>query len=165
MSSTDESIRLATVSDVAEIERLVRRAYEPFVESIGKEPAPMIGDYGSLVEREVVHVIRGADGLDGVIVMWANTDHFYIDNVAVDPTRQRSGVGVRLLRHAEHIATIAGHTEIRLYTNEAMVKNLAFYERLGYVETHRSVDQGYRRVHFRKRLPSSQSDVERFAPL
>jgi GNAT superfamily N-acetyltransferase len=154
MSSTDESIRLATVSDVAEIERLVRRAYQPFVEPIGQEPAPMLDDYGSLVDREVVHVIRGADGLDGVIVMWANTDHLYIDNMAVDPTRQGFGAGVRLLRHAELIAAIAGHREIRLYTNEAMVKNLAFYERRGYVETHRSVDEGYRRVHFRKVLPS-----------
>jgi GNAT superfamily N-acetyltransferase len=157
MSSVGEVIRLATVSDIAEIERLVRRAYQPFVEAIGQEPAPMLDDYGSLVARQVVYVIYGADELDGVIVMWANTAHFYIDNVAVDPTRQGFGVGVRLLRHAEHIAAIAGHREIRLYTNEAMVKNVAFYERRGYVETHRSIDAGYRRVHFRKMLPSPQS--------
>lgn len=43
-------------------------------------------------------------------------------------------------------------TEIRLYTNEAMTENLAYYPRHGYTETHRAEQDGFRRVYFRKRL-------------
>jgi hypothetical protein len=43
-------------------------------------------------------------------------------------------------------------TEIRLYTNEAMTENRAYYPRHGYTETRRAEQGGFRRVFFRKRL-------------
>ncbi len=45
-----------------------------------------------------------------------------------------------------------GLPEVSLYTNEAMVENLRLYPRLGFVETGRRVEDGYRRVFFRKSL-------------
>jgi hypothetical protein len=42
--------------------------------------------------------------------------------------------------------------EVRLYTNEAMTENLAYYPRHGYTETHRGQQDGFHRVFFRKRL-------------
>ena len=42
---------------------------------------------------------------------------------------------------------------LRLYTNVAMTENLAMYRHLGFVETHRAVEDGYHRVHLRYRLP------------
>jgi hypothetical protein len=35
-----------------------------------------------------------------------------------------------------------------------MTENLAYYARHGYVETHRAVDDGFRRGYFRKSLSS-----------
>ena len=49
-------------------------------------------------------------------------------------------------------ATAYGLPEVRLYTNEKMHKNLAVYARLGFEETGRGLDGGYRRVFLRKRL-------------
>ena len=46
---------------------------------------------------------------------------------------------------------------VTLYTNEAMVENLQLYPRLGYVETGRGVEEGYRRVYFEKRLDAGVS--------
>jgi hypothetical protein len=46
---------------------------------------------------------------------------------------------------------------VTLYTNEAMVENLRLYRRLGFVETDRRVEDGYRRVFFRKSLDASES--------
>lgn len=43
-------------------------------------------------------------------------------------------------------------SEIRLYTNEAMTENLAYYPRHGYAETHRAEQDGFQRIFFRKRL-------------
>lgn len=41
---------------------------------------------------------------------------------------------------------------MRLYTNIAKPENLGYYERRGLVETHRSSDSGYERVHFSKSI-------------
>jgi hypothetical protein len=43
--------------------------------------------------------------------------------------------------------------EIRLYINEAMTENLAYYRRRSYTETHRAEQDGFRRVFFRKPVP------------
>lgn len=75
-----------------------------------------------------------------------------LDNVAVDPIRQGSGVGRKLLAFAEQAALKAGYRSIRLYTNEAMTENIALYARIGYVETHRGEEKGLRRVYMTKQL-------------
>jgi ribosomal protein S18 acetylase RimI-like enzyme len=41
-------------------------------------------------------------------------------------------------------------SELRLYTNELMVANIALYQRLGYREVERRQDAGFRRVFMRK---------------
>ena len=53
---------------------------------------------------------------------------------------------------AEQYARERGLRELRLYTNKVMVENLAFYQRLGFVEVERRVDDGYHRVFMRKSL-------------
>jgi len=55
-----------------------------------------------------------------------------------------------LLDLAEQHARRLRLSEIRLYTNEAMTENVAYYARHGYVETHRAEQDGFRRVFFRK---------------
>ena len=88
--------------------------------------------------------------------MWAKPGHWYVDNIAVDPGRQGSGIGSMLLHEAERQARSAGFDEIRLYTNEAMVANQEYYPRRGYVETHRAVDRGYRRIFYTRTLPDPE---------
>jgi hypothetical protein len=44
--------------------------------------------------------------------------------------------------HAEYEARRHAHAAIRLYTNAAMTENLSLYARMGFVETHRAIDQG-----------------------
>jgi GNAT superfamily N-acetyltransferase len=66
------------------------------------------------------------------------------------PRAQNTGLGSRLLGLAEQHALTMGLPEIRLYTNEAMTENLAYYLRHGYAETHRAEQDGFHRVFFRK---------------
>ena len=54
---------------------------------------------------------------------------------------------------AEEHARGLGLAEVRLYTNEAMTENIAYYTRHGYGETHRQEQDGFRRVFFRKPVP------------
>lgn len=123
-------------------------AYSPYVERMANFPAPLLDDYEKLVDQGVVHVAVVDDQVLGVIVMWEEADHFYVDNVAVVPAAQGLGVGAELLAEADRAARAAGRDEIRLYTNVAMTENSAYYVRRGFVETHRASDDGYDRVFF-----------------
>jgi len=126
----------------------VDAAYRGYIEDIGEKPAPMLDDYGALIRAEAVTVAFDGDEIVGLIVMWARPDHWYVDNVAVWPERQSTGIGSILLAHAETVARAAGFTEIRLYTNEAMTADTTYYEHRGYVETHRSHEAGYNRINY-----------------
>ena len=57
-----------------------------------------------------------------------------------------------LMLRADDVARSHGLPEVRLYTNEVMTENIAYYPRQGYVETHRDVVNGFHRVFFTKRL-------------
>ena len=73
-------------------------------------------------------------------------------NVAVLPSHHGQGVGRALLELAERRTRAAGHTRIRLYTHVTMVENQRLYERIGYVETHRTTEHGFTRVFYKMTL-------------
>ncbi|MCI2417912.1 GNAT family N-acetyltransferase [Saccharopolyspora sp. K220] len=145
-------IRPAQRSDASALSELARKAYAHYTERMGKEPAPMKEDYRALVETGGVWVAERDGVLVGLLVLKLEPDHVLLDNVAVSPDAQGSGLGARLLEFTDDQARQHGVAEVRLYTNEAMAENLAYYARRGFVETHRAVDHGYRRVFFTKRL-------------
>ena len=149
----DRSIRPAERGDAAVVRDLVRMAYSKYVERIGKEPAPMLEDYDALIRAGEVWVWDEGGEVLGVLVMRPADDHLFVDNVAVAPGHQGKGLGRELLAFAEERAEREGLPEVRLYTNEKMHENLAVYARLGFEETERKIDGGYRRVFMRKRLP------------
>lgn len=146
----DLVIRQADAADVDSIVRCVHSAYAPYAQRMGREPAPMLADYGQLVHDGVVNVAVRNRNIEGLIVFWPETDHVYIDNIATAESARGIGTGQALLASAEQHARSTGQTEVRLYTNIAMVENHGFYERRGFVETHRSNDSGYERVYFSK---------------
>ena len=145
-------LRPAQPEDHDEIVACVDAAYRGYIDDIGEKPAPMLDDYRSLIRAEAIAVAIDGDELAGLIVMWARPDHWYIDNVAVWPERQGTGVGSILLTQADAVAEAAGFNEIRLYTNEAMTANTTYYEHRGYVETHRSSEAGYNRIYYTRQL-------------
>ena len=141
-------IELATQSDVKAVQRCVDEAYEFSVERIGNKPAPMLDDYGHLITQQRVWLAFIDTEMAGLIVLWAKDDHMYVDNIAVTPSMQGNGVGSMLLDHAEALAWEHCLTEIRLYTNETMTENMAYYPRRGFVETHRAEQNGYNRIFY-----------------
>jgi ribosomal protein S18 acetylase RimI-like enzyme len=147
-----EILREASPGDREAIERVVEMAYGLYVERIGRRPAPMDADYAGLIEAGRVTVADRGGDVVGAIVLVPMADHLLVENVAVDPAAQRAGLGRRLMAHAEDEARALGLPELRLYTNEHMVENIAWYPRLGYRETERRAERGFGRVFFEKRL-------------
>lgn len=145
-------MRPATANDVAAIEAIVEAAYSPYIERIGRKPGPMLEDYQQLVEAGGVYVLDNAGKVQGFIILLEGEGALLLDNLAVAPDAQGSGFGRLLMDFAERHAIDAGYAAIYLYTHETMTENIALYTRRGYVETHRAVEQGLRRVYLSKRL-------------
>lgn len=112
----------------------------------------MLADHATLLKEATVWVAEHEQSTVGFIVVRELPGHLLVESIAVMPSEQSRGVGAALLSRAERVAVDAGLGEVRLYTNEVMTENIAYYGRRGYVETHRATDDGYRRVFFTKTL-------------
>lgn len=150
-------IRQAVGADEPGVRACVDAAYAPYVERMGKPPAPMLDEYANLINSGVVYIATLDDRLVGLIVLWPKEDHLYIDNVAVLPEAQGAGVGAALLGFADAQAQRAGLNEVRLYTNEKMTENIQYYPKKRYRETHRASDAGYERVYYSRFLGPQQT--------
>lgn len=146
------TVRLAAPAEPVILHAIAREAYQRYVPRIGREPAPMSADYAAAVRDGQAWVTVDQDQVTGFAVLIAQPDHLLLENLAVRPSRQGGGAGSRLLALAEDEARRLRLAEIRLYTNEAMTENLAYYPRHGYAETHRAEQNGFRRVYFRKHI-------------
>jgi len=145
-------IRVARPEESHWARALVRRAYALYVPRMGQEPAPMLADYAALIDAGELQVLEEAGSPVDLIVLRPDADAIFVENIAVDPQAQGKGHGRALLAFAEDEARRLGLTAIRLYTNAAMTENLAYYPRLGFRETDRREEDGYRRVFFEKRV-------------
>ena len=145
-------LRPATDADVPRLTELARAAYGRYVGRLDGPPRPMTDDYADVVRNSSVTVAERGGRIVGLIVLETGAEGFVIDNVAVDPSDQGSGVGRALLEHAEAEARRAGFGSIYLYTHERMTENLALYSRIGYVEYDRRLHGDARLVYLRKQL-------------
>jgi GNAT superfamily N-acetyltransferase len=130
-------IRRARPADADFVAACVHLAYEKYVVRIGRKPKPMEANYARAIAQHQVWVVDGEAGIEAVLELIPEDDHLLIENIAVDPARQGSGLGRRLMAFAEDEARRQGFAELRLYTNETFVENIAFYEWLGYAVTGR----------------------------
>lgn len=143
-------VRVARRSDLEQIQQCASLAYQRYVSRIGKKPAPMVADFKSLIEQGSVSVIVHQDKIAGYVVFFRQLDCVHLENVAVFPEYSGLGIGKRLINEAERFAQTSGLGIVELYTNEAMTENLTMYPMLGYTETDRKLEDGFRRVYFRK---------------
>ncbi len=153
-------LRTARPEDRTAVEAIVIAAYSIYVERIGKAPGPMLDDYAGLIAAGAVSVLEDPDGaVAAIIVLLPKPDHLLLDNIAVHPDRQGRGLGRRLIAFAGSEARRLGYAELRLYTHETMIENIALYTRLGFRETGRGQEAGYDRVFMTKPIAATS---ERF---
>jgi GNAT superfamily N-acetyltransferase len=149
-------LRRAVNADAEPIAALVREAYAKWVPLIGREPKPMRADYAVAVRDHLVWVFEDRGQVAAVLELIPHADHVLIENVAVAPTLQGQGLGKRLMAFAERASRDLNLLEMRLYTNERFASNIALYEHLGYVETHREPLGNSAVVFMRKILEASK---------
>lgn len=147
-----QQFRTATMQDVGTVRDIVRAAYSKWVPIIGREPRPMVADYGEALQKHQFTLLQEGPEVAGLIETVLGDGHLWIENVCVLPIHQGKGLGKTLLRRAEQMARQAGLKEIRLLTNAAFEANVALYERLGYVVSKREAFMAGTTVYMNKRL-------------
>jgi ribosomal protein S18 acetylase RimI-like enzyme len=148
----EHTLRRAHAEDAQAVASLVGAAYGHYVDRIGFPPRPMTDDYTQVIRSKQVTVAETETAIVGVIVLGADDEGFFIDNVAVHPSHHGRGVGRALLQFAEVEARRAGFDSVYLYTHEGMIENIDLYSRIGYAEYDRRPQGNFSLVYMRKPL-------------
>ncbi|MFD3532540.1 GNAT family N-acetyltransferase [Streptomyces sp. NPDC058664] len=147
---TDALIRPAVAADVPAVKAVTDAAFHHYIDRIGLVPAPMEYDHAANVAAGRVFVT--GDPVTGLVVVIHEADHLCLDEIAVHPDAQGTGLGRLLLDWVERHAGELGLPEVRLLTNAMMWENQKLYERYGYEVVERRADGPYDRIHYRKFL-------------
>jgi ribosomal protein S18 acetylase RimI-like enzyme len=148
--SDPSGLRRATVEDLPAIRAVINAAYARYLTRMGKPPAPVLRDYRPSVEAGTTWVTGSP--ITAVLTLYPRDGHLYVENIAVDPAAQDCGLGRALMEFAEQEAARRGLHRMALVTHEAMTETQALYARLGYIETGRRSEDGYRRIYMEKSL-------------
>jgi len=151
------TFRQAVPSERDDVERVLRAAFTPYVRALGREPsAAGFARLPAELERGDIHVALEAGHIVGVVRTERREDELYIDQIGVDPARQRAGLGSWMLVQIEEVARSRGEHGMSLYTAEMMVHLVQLYRRHGFEIVHRGPpDHGldsHVRVYMVKRL-------------
>ena len=126
--------RTAVLADVEALARLINSAFrveQPFIE-------------GDRINPDGVHAYLGkgkfllaedAAGLTGCVYVELRGDRGYLGLLGVDPQRQGSGLGRKLMDAAEKFFREAGCVVVDLRVVSARTPLPSFYRHLGYRET------------------------------
>ena len=132
MSKSEPLIRQAVMGDLDVVRTITADAYLPYEATIGIVPLPALEDYRTRIARGEVWLLDSDGGIAGLIVIEEKLDCVLIFSIAVRPDLHGLGHGQTLLGFAEQRAREIGVAEVRLYTNQHMVRNIAIYTLAGF---------------------------------
>ena len=126
------SIRSARSEDAENIARLVNDAFRPerfFIDADRTNP----GKVRDLLQKGEFLLAEEAANLIGCVYIELRGDRGYFGLLAIDPARQRAGLGARLIAAAEDRCRAAGCRFMDLTIVNLRTDLPPFYRRLGYV--------------------------------
>lgn len=144
-------LRPATGADLPFVRNCAFTAYAPYVERIGREPAPMVADFATHLANGELFIVENTAPI-GYSVHRLNGETLFVENVAIVPDQQDGGVGRRVFTLWAELASARGAKRIKLYTNAMMTEALSFYDRLGFQVTDQRIEDGFDRIYLSKDL-------------
>src|SRR5690606_31290119 len=109
-----------------------RAAYAESREILGLEPLPLQADYAGILASKETWLACDGDRPVAALIVEVEGEALLIWSIAVDPARQRSGLGRALLAAAGERAAALRIPTIRLYTGETLTHLVAWYRRHGF---------------------------------
>lgn len=149
--------RTALPSECADADRVLRAAFTPYLARLGREiPADYYKWLPASIERGDVFVADDNGQVVGVAATERREAELFLDRLAVDPSRQGTGLGRWLLQRLDEVARERGDRTVSLVTAEMMDHLVRLYGSHGFAIVHRGPpDHGkdaHIRVHMVKRL-------------
>jgi GNAT superfamily N-acetyltransferase len=156
------TFRTAMLSEGEEAGRVIRAAFTPYVRALGRElPADGSAQFAEVrqrfaaeLERGDVYVALDGEQIVGAVRTEPRENALYIHQIAVDPSRQGTGVGSWLLARIDEVARSRGLGGLSLETAEMAEANVRLYRRHGFeIVGHGPPDHGldpHTRVHMAK---------------
>ena len=128
------SIRFSRGSDADSIARLIKAAFQvemPFIEG-DRTNAEVIRTY---MEKGRFLLAKDSGGLAGCVYVELRGNRGYLGLLGVDPLRQGTGLGRKLMEAAENHFREKGCIAVDLRVISPRTPLFAFYHHLGYTET------------------------------
>jgi ribosomal protein S18 acetylase RimI-like enzyme len=134
VSESAAVVREAVPADAPQIVLLINRAFqvERFFKNADRTNLEQVqqmmqdGTFLLLVDRNEIAAC---------IFVKLTGDRAYLGTLAVDPGRQRSGVGTRTMQEAENYCRVAGCTALDIRIVNVRTELPAIYRKFGFVET------------------------------
>jgi ribosomal protein S18 acetylase RimI-like enzyme len=127
-------IRTAVQSDIDSLARLINSAFrveQPFIDGDRTNPDGVRAYMG----KGKFLLAEDSAGLAGCVYVELRGDRGYLGLLGVDPQRQGTGLGRKLMDAAEIFFRRAGCVAVDLRVVSARTPLPSFYRRLGYLET------------------------------
>ena len=147
--------RRATFADMHHVWHIVYHAYSAYIPLLGRTPPTFLEPFDQHITAKNLWLLDDTTGVNAMVVLTPSDDHLMIQALCVNPEHQGQGLGQQTLAFAEAKARELGYTELRLYTNSKMLRNLRIYRQWGFRETHRESYDWGKRVHLRKLLKAA----------
>ena len=141
--------RKAKLEDHKIIMAIALKAYEKYIERMGKEPAPM----RPVIQKEdVVFVYEYNTQVIAFAILVKINDQIILDSIAVDPPHQKKGIGNNFIKFIEEYLMEQKVNKYQLYTNEKMFENIDWYQKIGFKIFKKVTEKEYNRIYFEKEL-------------
>ncbi len=128
-------LRIAGNADAEALVDLINAAFRKAESFIIDQDRVDLEVVRSLSAKGEFLVANDEGALAGCVYLERRGERAYLGLLSVDPTRQKAGVGSRLMREAELHCARAGCRFMDLRIIDLRKDNHAFYKRRGYVET------------------------------
>ena len=141
--------RKAKNKDYLFIKKIAVKAYKKYIPRIGQEPAPMRPTFE---KNDVIFVCEKNSKIVAFAIIVTLGKKKLLNNIAVDPIFQQKKIGTYFIHYIEKYFKRKKVYLYELYTNEKMIENIRWYQKLGFKKFKKITEKGFKRVYFRKKI-------------
>jgi ribosomal protein S18 acetylase RimI-like enzyme len=140
----------AVPAQLAEIDRLMRSAFAPYVRRLGRElAADAYGWFADAIEQGDIYIALDGGEIVGAIATRRHDADLELALIGVSPARQKSGIASFMIGRVAEIARAKGVRTLSLNTAEMMEDRVRLYGRHGFMIVRRAPPDHGKDAHIR----------------